>query len=137
MRRLVCIAVFLAVFAVVPLAAQDDAPNVYRVNHVQVLDAKYYTYLQEVLYPMYDEWVKAGLIVSYDGIRQLSGAGEVNMLGITELPNWDAADDFTAAAYAEASQAAHGKSWAEATEGYILSEMRKIIRREFYWSIKP
>jgi hypothetical protein len=136
MRRLVSIAVFLAVFSFVPLAAQDDGPNVYRVNYVQVLDATYYTYLREVLYPVYDEWIRMGLIVSYDGIRQWTGAGEATMLGITELPNWDGADDFTPAAYAEACQAAHGMSWAEAREGYVLAEMRKIIRSEMYATIK-
>jgi hypothetical protein len=111
---------------------------VYRINYVQVLDARYYTYLQEVLYPVYEEFIKMGLIISYDGVRQVSGAGEVSMLGITELPNWDGADDFTAAPYAEASQAAHGKPWAEANAEYRpLSELRKIIRTEYYWSIKP
>ena len=138
MRRLVSIALFFTVFAFVPLAAQDDGPHWYRVNYVQVLDARYYTYLQEVMYPVYDEWIKTGLIVSYDGIRQYVGAGEVTMLGITELPSWDSADDFTPEAYAEASQAAHGKPWAEARAEYPpLSELRTIIRREFYRSIKP
>ena len=136
MRRLVSIAVFLTVFAFVPLAAQDESPHYYRVNYVQVLDAKYYTYLQELLYPMYDYWVSKGLVISYDGIRQYTGAGEVTMLGITELPSWDGADAFTAEEYAEASQAVHGMPWADAIEGYVLAEMRKITRREFYWSIK-
>jgi hypothetical protein len=137
MRRILSIAAFLSVCCIVPLAAQDEVPHNYRINYVQVLDAKYYTYLTELLYPMYDYWVEKGLIVSYDGIRQYTGAGEVTMLGITELPSWDAAMDFTDEEYAEASQAVHGKPWADAMEGFVLAEMRKIIRREFYWSIKP
>ncbi len=53
MRRLVSIAVFLTVFAFVPLAAQDDGPNVYQVRYATVLDAKYITYVQEVLFPVW------------------------------------------------------------------------------------
>jgi hypothetical protein len=137
MRRLVSVTAFLAIFGAVSLAAQQEqGPPVYRVNYVQVLDSDYYTYLREVLYPVYDEFIKMGLIKSYDGLRQGTGAGEVSMLGVTEFPNWDIANDINAAAYAEASQAAHGKPWSEATEGYTLSELRKIIRTELYWSIK-
>ena len=136
MRRLVFTALCFAVFSFVPLAAQDDGPNFYRINYIEVLDSDYYTYLREVLYPVYDEWIRMGLIVSYDGVVQMTGAGEVTMLGITEFPTWDVGDNFTRDMYDEASQAAHGMPWAEAVADYTLSELRRIIRTELYQTIK-
>ncbi len=137
MRRLVSVAAFLSIFAFVPLAAQDDDPNVYRVTSIEVIDQEYYTYVQEVLYPVWDEFVNMGLFVSYHGLDQFSGAGEVTILSIMEFPDWDTANEL-GAAYDEASQAAHGTTWAEAAGEYFpLSELRKIIRVEFYGSIKP
>ena len=137
MRRTVLLAVLSAVLAATPLAAQSEGPHVYRINHIQVLDAAYYTYLRDVLYPVYDQFVKMGILVSYDGIRQTAGAGEVDMLGISEFTSWDDGDGMTPAAYAQASQAALGKPWTEAVKDVDLSKLRKVVRTEIYWSIRP
>ena len=138
MRRLVSLAVFFAVFAFVPLDAQDDGPTVYDVNYIEVLDAKYNTYLREVLFPVWDEFVRRGVIISYHVMRQYSGAGEADILGITEFPNWDGADELTGTLYEEVSQAVHGAAWAAVNEEYWpLSEIRNLIRTEVYGSVKP
>ncbi len=138
MRRLVSLFIFLAVFAVMPLAAQDDGPHVYDVNYINILDSKYMTYLQEVLFPVWDEFVNRGIIISYHVMRQYSGAGESDIIGITEFPNWDGVNELTSAAYNEVSQAVHGMSWADVNEEYWpLSEIRTLIRTEIYGSAKP
>ncbi len=136
MRRTLSVAVFLSVFWFVPMAAQDDGPNVYFVRNITVLDAKYLTYFQEALIPVWDEFVRSGKLVSYDIGVQVSGSGDVTHIAVEEYANWDAADELLGA-YEEASQAVHGRSWAEVTEGYYpLDEIRKI-RTDIYWSIKP
>jgi hypothetical protein len=136
MRRILSVAVILSVLWFVPLAAQDDGPNVYLVRYITVLDAKYLTYFQEALIPVWDEFVRSGKLVSYDIAVQVSGSGDVTHIAVEEYADWDAADGLLGA-YEEASQAVHGRSWAEVTEGYYpLDEIRKI-RTDIYWSIKP
>ena len=138
MRRFISVAAFLTVFAFVPLTAQDDGPTVTTVNYIEVLDARYYTYIREVLFPVWEEFVEMGLIVSYDFLRPGAGVEGIDFVGVTQYPNWDGVNDLTTDAYNEASQAAHGMPWAEANAEYRpLSELRSIIRNEVYRSIKP
>ena len=138
MRRLVSIAVFLSIFAFVPLAAQDDGPTVWEVMVIESLDAKYTTYLQEVLYPVYDEMVRTGVLISYDVLVPWTGSGETTHMAIVEYPSWDDLDGPSAAQYNEASQAVHGIPWTEVTADYFpLSEIRKVTSRNVYGSTKP
>ncbi len=137
MRRLVSIAVFLSIFAFVPLAAQDESPHVYRVDYIEVLDAKYITYVQEVLIPVWDEFVRRGLVISYDIIARWTGTEDFTHMVVSEYASWDDADALTNAAYADASQAVHGTTYAEASAEYTpLSEIR-TIRSDVYVSVRP
>ncbi len=137
MRRILSVAVFLSVISFVPLVSQDDEPNYYRVVCVQVLDAQYLLYLQEILIPMYDEFMRMGLVTSYHAMSQVGGAGECDIKVFAEYPRWDAYDDITSAEFDQASQAAHGRPWSEVIRAYDLPALRKLIRTEFYRSRRP
>ena len=92
MCRLGSIAVFLAVFTVVPLAAQDEGPHVYVVTYIKAKPdraAEYSRYWNEILGPLYDEFVKHEDMVSYHMLGQWPGIGPYSHVLIIEWVNWD------------------------------------------------
>ena len=142
MRRLVSIAVCFTVFAFVPLAAQDDGPNVFRVNFIKALPGKaalYSAAVQEYLVPRNEELVMRGYLVSYQTIRQNAGAGEYTHVHIFEYANWDAANDDAQSVNDDACRAVFGgKTCQEKLAEYgDLSTIRVFVRNEFYTSLKP
>ena len=144
MRRLVSIAALLAVFAVVPLAAQDDGPHVYAVTYVKAkpgMAGDYSTYLRQTLAPLYEEFVKHEDMASYHMFGQWSGSGEYSHVFMIEWVSWDAMNNGLTAVGSEsweaACEAAHGRTWAEVMEGVDLNDMRVLLRREFSGSFKP
>ena len=144
MCRLGSIAVFLAVFTVVPLAAQDEGPHVYVVTYIMAKPdraADYSRYWSEILGPLYDEFVKHEDMVSYHILEQWPGIGPYSHVLIVEWVNWDAMHDgltdLGSESWEAACQAAHGMTWAEAMEEVDLTAMRDIIGREIYESVRP
>ena len=144
MCRLGSIAVFLAVFTVVPLAAQDEGPHVYVVTYIKAKPdraAEYSRYWNEILGPLYDEFVKHEDMVSYHMLGQWPGIGPYSHVLLVEWVNWDAMHDgltdLGSESWEAACQAAHGMTWAEAMEEVDLTAMRDIIGREIYESVRP
>ena len=146
MRCLVSIAVFLPVFAFVPLAAQDDGHNEFIVYHFKTLPgraAAYNALLQELTVPYCDEQVRRELLVSYQLLVQDAGAGDYTVLLILEFADWDAANDrtqymrndvcrtvFSGLTCAEKMAEVERRCGARTT-------LRTLIRTEHYMSIKP
>ena len=144
MRRLVSIAVFFAIFAFVPMAAQDDGPHMYTATYIKEKPDKvgeYTKYWNEILAPMYEEFVKHDDMASYHMLGMWSGTGEYSHVFIIEWVNWDAMNDGLTAVGSEsweaACQAAHGMTWAEAAAEVDFAAIREIVRRDVTWSIKP
>jgi hypothetical protein len=144
MRRLVSIAVFLTIFAFVPLAAQDDGPNVVRVTYHKTLPGKAAAFnarTQETV-PLFEELVRRGKLVSFQRLVQHAGAGEYTNLRIDEFADWDAVNDITSEDFDAACQTVFGmtreEKVAELAQKYgELPTLRTFIRREFYSSLKP
>ena len=146
MRCLVSIAVFLSVFAFVPLAAQDDGPNEFTVYHFKTLPGKaaaYNALLQELTVPNWDEQVRRGLLVSYQPLVQDAGAGDYTVLLILEFADWDAANDRTQFVRDDACRTVFSgltcyEKMAEVEQRYgERTTLRTLIRTEHYTSIKP
>ncbi len=115
-----------------PLAGQAKPGHVYRLFYYEVLPGKGQAYnkmLADVATPVLDEMVRRKVIVSHLILDQSTGAGEYNLVGILELPNWAALDGFDAKLN-EATQAVLHKSWSEATAGSF--ELRRFIRSQTY-----
>ena len=144
MRRLVSIAVFLSIFAFVPLAAQDDGPNVVRVTYHKTLPGKAAAFnarTQENV-PLYEELVRRGKLVSIQRLVQYAGAGEYTNLRIDEFADWDAVNDITSEDYDAACQTVFGMTYQERQAELVqkygeLETLRTRIRREYYTSLKP
>ncbi len=115
-----------------PLAGQAKPGHVYRVFYYDVLPGKGQAYnklLADVAIPVLDELVRRKVIVSHLILTQSTGAGEYNLIGILELPNWAALDGFDAKLDG-ATQAVLHKSWSEATASSF--ELRRFLRSETY-----
>jgi hypothetical protein len=144
MRRLVSIAVFLTIFAFVPLAAQDDGPNVVRVTYHKTLPGKAAAFnarTQEMV-PLYEELIRRGKLVSTQRLIQQAGTGEFTHLNIREYANWDAVNDITSEDFDAACQTVFGMTMEERQAEMVqkygeLETLRTRIRREFYSSLKP
>ena len=145
MRRLVSLAVFLAVFSFVPLAAQDDGPNVTVAAYFKTLPGKadaYNAYVREFFVPLNDESVRRGQLVSVQILVQAAGAGEFTNIYLMEYANWDAANDDTPEEMDAACQTLFGMTYAEKRAELDLkygevSTLRTLIRTEHYTSLKP
>jgi hypothetical protein len=144
MRRLVSIAVFLTLFAFVPLAAQDDGPNVFSVSFFKVLPGKapaYQAYLN-VWAQYYEELVQRGRLVSFQFLRQGAGAGEYTNINLFEFLDWDAADDVSSEEANEVCQAVFGMTCQERDAAFFeeygeLPTIRTPVRTEMFGSAKP
>jgi hypothetical protein len=145
MRRLVSIAVFLSVFAFVPLAAQDDDPNVVVAIFFKTLPGKtaaYNSEMREFYVPLYEEFVARGLVVSAQFLVQDAGAGEFTNVVLFEYASWDAADGVSTEDWDDVCGALFGMTFAEKlaevlSEHGELATLRTLIRTEYYTSLKP
>ena len=146
MRRFVSIAVFLSIFAFVPLAAQDDGPNVFEVTYYKAQQGKQAAYnaaVQEYVPPLYGELVRRGHLVSYQSLVQDAGAGDFTNLLILEFADWTAINDHTQAVRDDACRTVFagltcGEKMAEVEQrNGERPTLRTFIRREYYTSLKP
>ncbi len=146
MRRLVSIAVFLSIFAFVPLAAQDDGPNVFRATYYKALPGKQAAYnaaTREYHIPTREEFVRRGHIVSYETIVQRAGTGEFTNVHITEYANWAAVEGESDEEWEDVCRTVFGgltcdEKIAEVEQTYgERPTLRTHIRTEYYTSLKP
>ena len=142
MRRLVSIAVFLSIFAFIPLAAQDDGPHVFVASYYKALEGKrvaYNTAVQEYVVLLSEERIRRGHIVSYQTLVQNAGAGEFTNVHIFEFANWAAVEGESDEEWDDVCRTAFdGKTCAEKLAEYgDMPEFRTFIRREYYTSLKP
>ena len=141
MRRFVSIAVFLSIFAFVPLAAQNDNGHVFVTLYYKALPeqgAAYNNLIREYFFPYYDEIVKQGALVSFRIVSAWSGTGEYTNMLISEYENWDAVD--TPEDGAAACEAAFGMTCAEKQQEIgagDLAELRVFVRRDVWGSLRP
>ena len=146
MRRLVSTAVFLSIFAFVPLAAQDDGPNVFQVTYYKVQSGKQAAYnaaAQEYVPQLFGELVTRGYLVSYQTLVQSAGARDYTNLLILEFADWDAANDNTQSVRDDACRTVFGGMTCEEKLVALDQEygerptLRSLIRIEVYRSLKP
>ena len=146
MRCVVSIAVFLPVFTFVPLAAQDDGPNVFAVYYYKTLPGKaaaYNALLQELSVPLFEEVVRRRLLVSYQLLVKDEGAGDYTVLLILEFADWDAANDRTRFVRDDVCRTVFSgltcfEKMAEVERRHgERTTLRTLIRTEHYMSIKP
>lgn len=144
MRRLVpavlALTVFLASFAVMPVAAQSDSGHVYVHTYYKALPGQgnaYTTFIREVSFPWFDELVKRGMYVSFRIVGQGAGAGEYSHVFIAEYENWDAVDDQLEEGVAEeVCQALWSMTCEEKFAENDTSTMRTFVRQEVYYSLR-
>ena len=141
MRRLASIAVFLAVFTVVPLAAQNDSGHVFLANYWKANPgqaAAYNNYIREYSFPYWDEMVRQGVVVSLKVTTVFAGNGEYTHVFIAEYENWDAMDDAVDAN--AVCQAVFGMTCSEKqTEvgAEDLAALRTHDHRDVWFSARP
>ncbi len=142
MRRLAAIAVFLSIFAFIPLTAQDDGPNVFNAIYMKARQGKLPVYnaaVREYLLPLNDELVRRGYLVSYETLVQNAGTGEFTNVHIYEFANWSAVADLTQSVrIAACRDVFDGKTCQEKLAEFgDMAELRTSVRREYYISLKP
>ena len=141
MRRLVSIAVFLSVFAFVPLAAQDDGPNMFFTQYYKTLsgqNALFDRYAQEYGFPYYDELVRQGVIVSYTITRVRIPNSEYSHVVTRKYENWDAVN--TSVNAAEVCQTVFGMTCTEKRAEIGIDRVatvRRLVRTEVSASLRP
>jgi hypothetical protein len=137
MGRLVSIAVFLTVFAVVPLAAQATSGHVFGIRYHQVhqgQDQAYAEVYATVIRPVYDVAKERGLIVSYLDLLQNAGTGKTTHVLITEYSSW-AAMETANQSFGEISREVLGRPLSEAVAEW--AQFRDFLYQEYYTSVVP
>jgi hypothetical protein len=141
MRRLISIAVFLTVFAFVPLTAQNDSGHVFVTLYYKALPGQgglYNRYVWEYGFPFYDELVRRGDVVSFKIVYGWSGTNEWTHMLISEYENWDAVD--TPVDAPEVCRAVLGMTCVEKQQEIgieNLADVRVFVRREIWGSLRP
>lgn len=142
MRRLISLALFLAVYGLVPLAAQDDGPNVFRATYYKAQpgkEAEYNAAAREYVLPLNEELIRRGYLVSHETLVQNAGAFEFTNVHIYEFANWGAVANLTQSVRIDACRTVFdGMTCQEklATFG-DLENLRTFVRQEYYVSLKP